>query len=106
MSTTPKPIYEDPVHIDSRHYQVEFESDRVRVIRVKYGPHEKSPMHGHPESVAVFLTANRGQFNFPNGSSEVREWKAGQVMAIPGEIHAPENLSDGPLELVLIEVKG
>ena len=42
MSTAPKPVSADPVHVDSKHYTVEAENDRVRVLRVKYGPREKS----------------------------------------------------------------
>jgi hypothetical protein len=36
MSTAPKPVSADPVHVDSKHYTVEAENDRVRVLRVKY----------------------------------------------------------------------
>ena len=34
--------------VDSGHYAVEMENDKVRVLRIKYGPHEKSVMHSHP----------------------------------------------------------
>lgn len=37
----------DPVKVDPKHYQVEFENDRVRVLRIRFGPHERSVMHGH-----------------------------------------------------------
>jgi quercetin dioxygenase-like cupin family protein len=84
---------------------VEEENDRVRVLRVKYGAHEKSVMHGHPGLVAVFLTANHGRFTFPDGRTEERSWTAGQAMVMPAEEHLPENLSDNPLEVVLIELK-
>ena len=30
---------------DHRHYKVEFENERVRVLRIKYGPGEKSVVH-------------------------------------------------------------
>jgi quercetin dioxygenase-like cupin family protein len=95
----------DPVKADPKHYKVEFENDRVRVLRVTYGPHEKSVMHGHPDTVAVFLTSNRGRFSLPGGKTEERSWTAGQAMAIPAEEHLPENVTDKPLELVLIELK-
>ena len=56
MSTAPKPqpVSADPVHVDSKHYTIDAENERVRVIRARYGPHEKSVMHGHPGLVAVF----------------------------------------------------
>jgi hypothetical protein len=34
----PEPTAGDPVQVDPRHYKVEFETDRVRVVRIKYGP--------------------------------------------------------------------
>jgi quercetin dioxygenase-like cupin family protein len=107
MSTAPKhqPGSADPVRVDSKHYKVEAENDRVRVVRVKYGPREKSVMHGHPSLVAVFLTSNHGRFTFPDGRTEERSWKAGESQLMPAEEHLPENLSDDPLEVVLIEFK-
>ena len=48
---TPGMAHNDPVSVDSKHYKVEFENERVRVLRIKYGPHEKSSMHSHPPSV-------------------------------------------------------
>ena len=50
-----KVVLADPVKVDSKHYTVELENEKVRVLRIKYGPREKSAMHGHPASVAVFL---------------------------------------------------
>jgi hypothetical protein len=39
MATTPGPALErDPVKLDPKHYKVESETDRFRIIRVRYGP--------------------------------------------------------------------
>ena len=103
---TPRPIAADPLKMDPKHYSVEFENDRVRVLRVTYGSREKSFMHGHPATVAVFLTENRARFTCPGGRTEERNWKSGQSMFIPSEEHLPENLTDKPIELVLVELKG
>jgi hypothetical protein len=37
---------QDPVKVDAKHYTVEVENDKVRVLRIRYGPREKSVMHG------------------------------------------------------------
>jgi uncharacterized protein (UPF0218 family) len=50
---------QDPVQVDPQRCTVEFENDQVRVLRIHYGPHEKSVMHGHPASGAVFLSRYR-----------------------------------------------
>jgi quercetin dioxygenase-like cupin family protein len=96
---------QDPVQVDPTHYTVEFENDQVRVLRIRYGPHEKSVMHGHPASVAVFLADTRGKFTFPDGKTEEFTTKTGQHMFVPAGEHLPENLSDQPLEVVLVELK-
>ncbi len=98
-------IAQEPVKVDPKHYKVEFENDRVRVLRITYGPHEKSVMHSHPSGVAVFLTDSHGKFTYPDGKSVERDSKAGQVRWATGETHLPENLSDKPEELILVELK-
>jgi len=96
---------QDPVKVDPKHYKLEFENTQVRVLRITYGPHEKSVMHSHPDSVAVFLTGQRAKFTLPDGKSLEREWKVGDAQWTPAETHLPENLSDKQLELILVELK-
>jgi quercetin dioxygenase-like cupin family protein len=94
----------DPVQADSQHYTVEFENDKIRVVRIKYGAGEKSVMHSHPESVSVFLNDCKAKFTHPDGRSEQIEAKAGQVMHMEAFEHDPENLGDA-FELIQIEFK-
>src|SRR5580693_423719 len=35
----------DPLKADPKHYSLEFENDQVRVLRVRFGPHEKGVLH-------------------------------------------------------------
>src|SRR5713101_3302474 len=105
LFTATSAMAQDPVKVDPKHYKVELENKQVRVLRINYGPREKSVMHGHPATVAVFLTEGRARFSFPDGKSEERTWSAGQSLFIPAENHLPENLSDKPIDLVLIELK-
>ena len=98
-------LAQDPVKVDSQHYKVEFENASVRVLRITYGPHEKSVMHYHPNAVAVFQTDGRVKFTFPNGKTEEREFKAGQTMWTPAGRHLPENISDSSFEVILVEMK-
>jgi len=96
---------QDAVTVDPKHYKVEFENDQVRVLRITYGPHEKSVMHEHPAGVAVFLTENHGKFTYPDGKTEEANAKAGEARWNAGGKHLPENLSDKPFELILVEMK-
>ena len=96
---------EDGVAADPEHYTVEFENDKVRIIRIKYGPGEKSVMHTHADHVAVFLTSNATRFTLPDGTSVDVVTVAGAAEYTDADEHLPENLSDDLLEVVLIELK-
>ncbi len=96
---------EDAVKADPQHYTVEFENDRVRVIRIKYGPGEKSVMHTHGPHVAIFLTDNSVRMTLPDGTSSEVTGEFGATLWTDADEHLPENLSDKPFELVLVELK-
>ena len=96
---------QDPVKVDSKHYKVELENDAVRILRINYGPGEKSVMHGHPESVAIFLTDQKAKFTTPDGKTTEMDAKAGEVKNIPAGAHLPQNTGEKPMELILVELK-
>jgi mannose-6-phosphate isomerase-like protein (cupin superfamily) len=95
----------DPATVDPNHYKVEFENDRVRVLRVHYDPGEKSTMHGHPDCVLVTLADAGARFHHPDGTSEDADMKAGQVMWTPAVEHQPENVRGTPIDVILVELK-
>jgi len=97
---------QDPTEVDSKHYKVEFENDHVRIVRIKYGPGEKSVMHEHPANVAVFLSDGSGKFTLEDGSTVDAPIVAGTVQWDDGGKHLPENAGDAPFEVVLVELKG
>jgi quercetin dioxygenase-like cupin family protein len=101
----PSVLAQDPVKVDSKHYKVEFENSQVRVLRVKYGPHEKSVMHRHPNTVAIFVTDVNGKFTFPNGKTQDIASKAGETQWTPAGRHLPENTTDQPFEVIVVELK-
>ena len=105
LRTIPQPAAEDPVRVDPGHYKVEFENERVRVLRIKYGPGEKSVMHSHPESIAVFLTDSHAKFTYPDGRTEDINANAGTVQHMDAFTHLPESLSKTPFEVIQVELK-
>ena len=98
-------LRDDAVKLDPSRYTVDFENDHVRVVRARYGPHEKSVMHAHRHGVVVHLTDVHGRFTFPDGATQEVTRSAGSTEWIPGVTHLPENLSDSPLEVIIVEVK-
>ena len=97
---------QDPVKVDPKHYKVEQENNQVRILRIHYGPHEKSVMHEHPASVAVFLTDGDTKFTTPDGRTTESHVKSGQIMWEAAGKHLPENVGDKPFEIILVELKG
>ena len=95
----------DPVTVDARHYTVEFENEKVRVLRIRFGPHEKSEMHSHPALVGIFLTPHHSRHTFADGSVQDMRQNAGDVVYMDKIDHAPENPSDEPFELIAVELK-
>jgi quercetin dioxygenase-like cupin family protein len=97
---------QDPVKVDPNHYSVVSENNEVRILKIHYGPHEKSVMHSHPDSVVVFLTDGKVQFTEKDGKKTDAEFKPGQSQFTPAQVHLPENTGDQPMEGILVELKG
>lgn len=95
----------DPVHVDAEHYSVEFENDKVRVLRIKYGPHEKSSMHSHPPLVGIFLTPHHSRHTLADGTVIEMTANRGDVRYMDSIEHAPENMTDTTMELIAVELK-
>jgi hypothetical protein len=96
----------DAVQADPKHYTVEAEDDRVRVLRARYGAGEKSVLHAHPALVAIFLTDSRVRFTDEEGATPEVEGKVGDALLMPATTHLPENPTGQPFEGVLVELKG
>jgi quercetin dioxygenase-like cupin family protein len=99
-------LAQDAAKVDSKHYKVEFENAQVRILRVTYPPNEKSVMHSHPNSVAIFLTDAKVKFTLPGGKTQDMTVKAGTSQWTAATKHLPENVGDKPFELILVEMKG
>src|SRR5215471_8573254 len=99
-------LQRDSVKVDAKHYKVELENDRVRVVRIKYGPHEKSVMHQHPPGVGIFLTDAHFKFTFPDGKVEDIKAKRGEFLWFADTWeHLPENLANQSAEVIYVELK-
>lgn len=97
---------QDPMKVEPRHYKLRFENDRVQVVDVHYGPHEKSEMHDHPGGVVVVNTGGHLRFTDQNGKVTEVFAKAGEARWFPPFKHRVENLGDEPYNAVYIGIKG
>ena len=99
-------LAQDAVKVDPKHYTVITENDEVRILKAHYGPHEKSVMHSHPATAAVFLTDSTGTFTYPDGTTKPYSAKAGDAEYEAAVTHLPENTSDAPMDVIVVELKG
>jgi len=96
---------QQPTKIDPKHYKLAFENDRVQVVYVHYGPHEKSPMHEHPAGVVVNINEGHLKFTDQYGKTEDVYAKPGEARWFPPFKHKVENLTGTPYNAVYIGVK-
>ena len=97
---------QDPTKVEPKHYHLDFENDRVQVLSVHYGPHEKSGLHEHPGGVVVILTEAHLRFTDENGKTREIFSKPGEARWYPPFKHRVENLGDTPYDAVYIGMKG
>jgi beta-alanine degradation protein BauB len=98
-------LAQDPTKVEPKHYSLSFENERVQVVSVVYGPHEKSVLHDHPGGVVVSIT--EGHLRFTDENGKVREVfaKPGEARWYPPFKHRVENLGDTTYRAVYIGVK-
>ena len=95
----------DAVTADPAHYSVSFENELVRLLRVRYGPGEKSVMHRHSASCVVFLTDQTFNFTLPDGTTEPASVPAGALGCGDGNSHLPQNIGAEAAEFIMVEFK-
>jgi len=65
----------------------------------------KGVMHGHAAHVVVFLTSAKTLIDQPGGKTFISVRKKGDAISVPAGEHAPENLLDESVEVILVERK-
>ena len=99
------PLALDAVRIEPTRFKVVFENDRVRVVRLRFGPRERGVMVSHPPRVLVTLTDVSVKLLFADGRTDERGAPAGVAAWLDTETLQTENARPEPLEVVLIEPK-
>ena len=89
---------------DPAHYSVSFENELVRILRVNYGPGEKSVMHKHSASCVVFLTDQTFNFTLPDGTTDPASVASGSLGCVDANVHLPQNIA-AAAEFIMVEFK-
>jgi quinol monooxygenase YgiN/quercetin dioxygenase-like cupin family protein len=98
-------LAQDPVPLYPDNYKVLLENDRVRVLEfiLRKGATEK--FHRHPAAVTYVLSPFKIRFTFPDGTTKIREAKAGDVLFGEEMTHSPLNIGDTDARGILVEMK-
>lgn len=96
---------QDLAIVSPNNSKVEIDNPWVRVLRLKQGPHEKTPVYESPASVTVYLTDVDQKFAGPGGKSQEMKHKLGEASYADAGKHSLENLSSEPLEEIIVELK-
>lgn len=99
------PVTLDPVKLDPKYHLVDFENDRVRVLRTILEPHIKSPMHEHPAYVVVYLTDLHTTMKMADGREVDNPRKPGEIAWRDGLKHQTENIGDHTAMEIQVELK-
>jgi mannose-6-phosphate isomerase-like protein (cupin superfamily) len=95
----------DPVTVDPKHYWLEFENSRVRVIHGKYNLHETGVMHEHlSRRLVVYLTDKEMVVTTQDGKGHLLKSPADYVWW-PGYAKHVDRAVDDPIEMVVVELK-
>jgi quinol monooxygenase YgiN/quercetin dioxygenase-like cupin family protein len=96
---------QDPVKLYPGNYSVMIQNERVRVMDFRLLRGAREEMHMHPAHVLYVLTGFRIRFTFPDGSTRVRETKAGDILYSEAVMHSPENIGDTDAHGILVELR-
>lgn len=99
------PVALDPVRLDPKYHIVDFENDRVRVLRTILEPHIKSPMHEHPSYVVVYLTELHTTMKLGDGRVVDNPRRPGEVAWRDPLKHETENIGDHTAVEIQVELK-
>lgn len=98
-------LAQDPLKIAPTHYKLVFENASVRVLKIDYAAGSNSPMHQHPDSIAIPLAPSKVRFATPDGKSQDVEMASESAMYMAAGTHSPTNVGTGRMDAILVEFK-
>lgn len=106
----PPEIFDNPprdiARLDSRHYRMDFENDKVRVLHAQLDAGYISPSYDTGPGTIVALTELHLRFTRTiNRRTYEVHLQSGEVRWIPADTHFIQNLSRKQAEFVFVEVK-
>lgn len=96
----------DAFTADPKHYKLDTENDRMRVLRLKLKADEAVPVHDDRDALFVCVVKDcHLRLARPGGRSQDVHLQAGESRWIYADTRSEKNLSSEPLEMLVIELK-
>ncbi|MCP4301417.1 MAG: hypothetical protein GY783_12585 [Gammaproteobacteria bacterium] len=89
-AAVPKPL--DPLQVAPHIYELDFENEKVRVIRQTIRNGETQPAHAHPDRVIVYLQSCAWLEQDGAGGERMQLFKIGEAVWAPAETHGGTTL--------------
>ena len=94
---------QDAVQTDPKHFKIEYQDVKTRVVREVLPPGETAPMHSHPERITVAIHGGKLRITDENGKSQIVEVKTGDASHLDPQTHTVTNLGNTVFEEVSTE---
>ena len=100
----------DALAADPKHYKIELENEHVRVLRLTLKGDETVPVHDDQDALFVCIAVSSDKachlrLTRPGGRSQDIHMQAGESRWIYADTRSEKNISNQPLELLVIETK-
>jgi pimeloyl-ACP methyl ester carboxylesterase/quercetin dioxygenase-like cupin family protein len=96
-------LAQDAVQTDPKHFKVEYQDVKTRVVREILRPGETAPMHSHPERITVAIHGGQLRITDENGKSQIVEVKTGDATHLDPQTHTVTNIGTTTFEEVSTE---
>jgi len=97
--------FRDALTVDPKHYRLDLENDRVRVLRLSLQGDEAVPVHDDRSGLLVCVNECHLRFTRPDGRVQDIHLQAGETRWVSEDTRSAKNLSPAPMEMLYIEMK-
>ncbi len=101
-AAVPMPL--DPIKVAPHIYQLEFENERVRVIKQTIRNGETQPLHAHPDRLLVYLQTCAWIESDGHGGERMQQFAYGAVAWAEAETHGG-NTANVVQECKILEIE-
>jgi beta-alanine degradation protein BauB len=99
-------LAQDPSKVAPKGFTEKLDNDRVQVFEYHSKPGDKEPMHSHRANIVYVIQGGKERFTLPDGKTQEREFKTGEVLWREATTHSVENIGTTEMRALIVELKG